>query len=84
MQTKDKNEYIYVLNKNGIPLMPTKNKGKVRKLLERKLAKIVEYKPFTIQLLYETTNHRPQIMAGNDVGRINNSINVINEKTWFC
>ena len=81
MQTKDKNEYVYVLNKKGIPLMPTKNKGKVRKLLKSKQAKIVEYKPFTIQLLYEITSHRPQIMVGNDVGRTNSSINVINEET---
>lgn len=41
---------IFVLSKDGKPLYPTDRYGKVRHLLRDKAAKIVSYKPFTIQL----------------------------------
>lgn len=50
-------EYVYVLDKNGSPLMPTSRCGKVRKLLKNGEAKVVKREPFTIQLLKETTNN---------------------------
>ena len=37
---------VYVLDKDGNPLMPTKRFGHVRKLLDAKLAKSVSSKPF--------------------------------------
>ena len=40
---------VYVLHKNGNPLMPTKNHAKVRCLLKNKQAKVVSKEPFTIQ-----------------------------------
>lgn len=45
---------VYVLNVNGLPLMPTENCGYIRKLLKSNKAQVVKGNPFTIQLLYET------------------------------
>ena len=41
---------VYVLSKNGQPIMPTKNHAKVRLLLKSGKAKVVNRCPFTIQL----------------------------------
>ena len=45
--------FVYVISKNGQPLMPTKRFGKVRRLLKSNKAKVIKRCPFTIQLLYE-------------------------------
>ena len=42
---------VYVLNKDGKPLMPTTRCGHVRRLLKEQKAQVVTSKPFTIQLL---------------------------------
>lgn len=52
---------VYVLNINGQPIMPTENHAKVRVLLKQGKAKVVHRCPFTIQLIYETTNNTQQI-----------------------
>ncbi|HBG38937.1 RRXRR domain-containing protein [Clostridium tyrobutyricum] len=57
---------VYVLNKDGKPLMPTNRCAKVRVLLKEKKAKIVKSKPFTIQLLYETINYTQPIKNEED------------------
>jgi len=59
---------VYVLNKDGQPLMPTNRHGKVRRLLKTKKAKVIKRCPFTIQLLYDTTNHTQDITLGVDAG----------------
>jgi len=59
---------VYVLSIEGKPLMPTKRYGKVRHLLKQRLAKVVKVKPFTIELLYETTNYTQDITLGIDSG----------------
>ena len=41
---------VYVLSKNGTPIMPTNNHAKVRLLLKHGKAKVVNRTPFTIQL----------------------------------
>ena len=48
---------VYVLDINGQPLMPTNRHGKVKHLLKSGKAKVVKSCPFTIKLLYESTNH---------------------------
>lgn len=48
-------EYIYVLGMDGRPQMPTKRKRHIDRLLSTGKAKVVEYIPFTVQLLYENT-----------------------------
>ena len=59
---------VYVLNQNGQPLMPTSRYGKVRHLLKDGRAKVVRRCPFTIQLLYESTNYTQDITLGIDAG----------------
>ena len=59
---------VYVLNKDGQPLMPTKRCGKVRRLLKQNEAKVINRCPFTIQLLYDTTNFTQSITLGIDAG----------------
>lgn len=59
---------VYVLNIDGQPLMPTERHGKVRRLLKSGKAKVVKRCPFTIQLLYETTNFKQPVTLGVDAG----------------
>lgn len=48
--------YVFVLNDNGKPLMPT-HPAKARKLLKAKKARIMSRNPFTIQLNYHATEY---------------------------
>jgi hypothetical protein len=59
---------IFVLNKNGKPIMPTSNNGKVRLLLKEKKARVVRKSPFTIQLLYDVKNYTQCVKLGLDPG----------------
>ena len=59
---------VYVLNKNGLPLMPTHRLGKVRHLLKDGRASIVKRNPFTVQLNYECENYAQNITLGVDAG----------------
>ena len=59
---------VYVLNQNGQPLMPTENHAKVRVLLKQGKAKVVNKCPFTIQLLYSSTNYIQKVTLGVDSG----------------
>ena len=72
--------YVYTLDINGNPLMPTKRYGKVRRLLKQNLAKVVNKCPFTIQLLYETTNNIQPINLGVDAGSKFMGISATTEK----
>lgn len=60
---------VYVISKDGQPLMPTKCSGKVYRLLKNKQAKVIRRCPFTIQLLYvpETTVVQ-EVVLGQDTG----------------
>lgn len=59
---------VYVLSINGTPLMPTNRHGKVRHLLKDGRAKVVKSTPFTIQLLFKTTEYVQPITLGIDAG----------------
>lgn len=59
---------VYVLDINGQPLMPTARHGKVRRLLNSHLAKVVKRCPFTIQLLYQSTKETQSVSLGIDAG----------------
>ena len=59
---------VYVLNKYGEPLMPTTRYGRVRRLLRKGLAVVVDYRPFTIQLTYVTPNGVQEVSLGVDAG----------------
>ena len=58
---------VYVLNKNGNPLMPCKP-AKARHLLRDKKAKVVDRKPFTIQLLWDCEENVQEVRCGIDKG----------------
>ena len=59
---------VYVISKNGQPLMPTENHAKVRILLKTKKAKVTKRCPFTIQLAYDSTNYTQEVTLGVDAG----------------
>lgn len=59
---------VYVINQYGQPLMPTRRHGKVKHLLNSNKAKVIKRCPFTIQLLFDTTNHTQEISLGIDAG----------------
>ena len=59
---------VYVLSKNGQPLMPTENHAKVRVLLKQQKARVITNCPFTIQLLYKSTTYTQDITLGVDAG----------------
>ena len=71
---------VYVLNKDGKPLMPTERHGKVRRMLKEGKAKVVRREPFTIQLLYETTNYTQDITLGVDAGSKHIGLSASTEK----
>lgn len=58
---------VFVINKHGERLMPCKP-SKARKLLRDGKAKIINYKPFTIQLLYGSSGYKQPINLGIDLG----------------
>lgn len=68
---------IYVLNKDGKPLMPTTRGGHVRHLLKEQKARVVQSNPFTIQLLYETNDVVQPLYLGIDPGRTNIGVAVV-------
>ena len=72
---------VYVLDKEGHPLMPTTRFGKVRRMLRDGKAKAVTTTQFTIQLTYEPATHVTQpLHGGTDPGRTNIGEAVIDDK----
>lgn len=59
---------VYVLNQDGVAIMPTENHAKVRVLLKQGKAKVIRRTPFTIQLLYNSTSYTQEITLGVDAG----------------
>lgn len=59
---------VYVLDKDGHPLMPTENHAKVRILLKSGRAVAKKRCPFTIQLAYDSTTYTQEITLGVDAG----------------
>jgi RRXRR protein len=58
---------VFVINKNGFPLMPTTPR-KARVLLESGKAKIASRDPFTIQLIYGSAGYTQLVTLGVDAG----------------
>ena len=59
---------VYVLNVNGLPLMPTEDHRQVRLLLKQRKAVVVKRTPFTIQLVNRVHNYTQPINLGVDAG----------------
>lgn len=72
---------VYVISKNGQPLMPTENHTKVRVLLKSKKAEVINRCPFTIQLTYESTNYTQPVSLGIDAGSKTIGVSATTEKT---
>lgn len=72
---------VYVLSKTGKPLMPTTRCGHVRILLKQKKARVVNLKPFTIQLLYDCKEGTQPIVLGIDPGRTNIGLSAVRKDT---
>lgn len=70
---------VYVLNKQGEPIMPCKE-AKARKLLKQNKAKIAKHEPFTIQLLFDCENQIQDINLGIDAGSKHIGISATTEK----
>lgn len=58
---------VYVLNKEGNPLMPCKPQ-KARRLLKSGMAKVTRRTPFTIQLQYGSSGYKQKVTLGVDAG----------------
>ena len=74
---------MYVLDKNGKPLMPTTRYSHIRKLIKQNLAVVVNNNPFTIRLKYDTTSFVQDLTLGFDTGRENIGIAVTDENTCY-
>ena len=73
-------KYVYVLDQEGKPLMPTCRYGKVRRMLQSGQAKVVSTIPFTIQLTYKPKTHvLQQVVFGCDPGRTNIGLAAVRE-----
>lgn len=70
---------VYVLDRNGNPLMPTERYARVRRLLKSKQAIVTRTKPFTIRLLYDAQKTQP-VTLGIDPGRTNIGICAVNNQ----
>ncbi len=70
---------VYVLNKEGKPLMPTRP-AKARKLLRQEKAIVIFRIPFTIQLLYGSSGYKQPVILGYDSGYTNIGLSAITKK----
>lgn len=71
---------VYVISKDGTPLMPTERHGAVRRWLRDGKAKVVRRDPFTIQLLWETTDHVQDVSLGVDLGTAHVGLSTVTDK----
>lgn len=71
---------VYVLNKNGFPLMPTERHGKVRRMLRDGKAHVVRLEPFTIQLDYSSGETIQDVSLGIDAGSKHIGVSATTEK----
>ncbi len=71
---------VYVISKDGQPLMPTKRHGFVRRALRAGEAKVVQRCPFTIQLLYESGTETQPVILGVDAGSKHVGLSACTEK----
>jgi 5-methylcytosine-specific restriction endonuclease McrA len=58
---------VYVINKNGNPLMPCKP-AKAKHLLKAGKVKVIKRTPFTIKLLWDCEENTQEVVAGMDTG----------------
>ena len=76
-------EPVFVISSTGKKLMPTFRFRKVRHLLKDGQAKIIGHRPFTIQLLYETTEYVQELELTVDSGYVNAGVSLKSEKREY-
>jgi len=69
---------VYVLSKNGKPLMPT-TPANARLLLKQGKAKVVKRTPFTIQLAYSSNSYKQDVVLGVDTGYKHVGLSAVSE-----
>ena len=69
---------VYVLDKDGNPLMPTHRLGRVRHWLKDGEAIVVSHQPFTIQFTKTTERHTQDLNLGIDAGYKHIGVSVLN------
>jgi len=71
---------VYVLSKNGQPIMPTESHAKVRLLLKSGKATVVKRTPFTIRLTGTSKTYTQKITLGVDAGSKHVGLSATTEK----
>lgn len=71
---------VYVLSKNGQPIMPTENHAKVRLLLKSGKAVVVRRTPFTIRLTGMSKTYTQDVTLGVDAGSQHVGLSATTEK----
>jgi hypothetical protein len=74
---------VFVISKDGKPLMPTERHRKVRLWLKHKEARVVHRNPFTIQLLFETGSYTDTLKLGVDPGYSHLGLSVVSSKKEY-
>ena len=70
---------VYILNRDGKPLMPCSPR-QARLLLKKRAVKVVNKSPFTIQLLHGSSGYKQPIILGVDSGYQFIGISAVSEK----
>lgn len=70
---------VYVQDKDGKPLMPTKRLGMVRHWLKSGRAQVVRREPFTIRLIDSVGGYTQPLSAGVDLGTVYVGVSVISQ-----
>ena len=58
----------YVIDRDEVPLMPTKRGNHIRHMLKRGEARVVRLEPFTVQILRDVGHRVQAVVLGVDVG----------------
>ena len=71
---------VYIQDKNGNPLMPTKRFGAVRRWLKSGRAVVVRREPFTIRLVDREDGYTQALEAGIDLGTAHVGVSVVSDE----
>ena len=74
-------QLVFILNKDGESLMPSKRIKHAHKLVKEGFAEIISKTPFIIKLNYQTLNITQPLSLGIDPGRTNIGLTVISDKS---
>ena len=65
------NHYIYVVDRHGNPVMPSRRPGRIRHLMKEGKAVPISTHPFVVKLKYDIPGRTQPIHVGIDTGREN-------------